>query len=832
MKVTDIKLIDPKKITNATAVKLYEKLKKKTEGFNDDFLEVFDEEVLEFVNLIKTNLPQAFKPEAGEPKPPRTPKPRTPRTPTPTPPMEEGGDDLVSQVMEDYKLTRDKALRLIALRIEADELKKENFEKLVDRLDKSEFYEGKNRISRSPIDKGRTRDLGKDSKQGALTSAEERKMTGTPFKRISKAGKKNQYGTTEGNKVYYEYRQNRRDVDNKIKLATGGVLGQDVTYKYYDEQPTGTILEELPNGYAVSTKWGTRLVTPNDVISITAPKKKRFSFFKKGGGINVTNERVVKFGTLKNSEFSRKIHSVEFYYNTYEFESNTYEIEISKTNGKITVEEPDEYANPKFKKGGGVGIPNADKMFHLPYEIAVYVPSTKDVDKNISPTELRARVKEVEKYLAETFGGFTSSEKVGGYLSSKSSIVTEKVVPVTAFSSLNDFKANKSKLINKISVLAKKWGQEAIGFEFEGDLYYVPQKFKTGGTLKATYIPRRDIKLLTTVWGNNIKGKDLIDGAYTKRKDIKTAPKVARTQFEDETFEYKKGGKLDATYIPKRDIKSIETIWGNKISGKDLLDGAYTKRTNIKSAPKVARTMFEDETFEYKNGGVSDELQDPKKLYALLNEAEVNWSKDNGAEYNRIGALIKQNRKNYYNLLNNAEVNWSKDNGAEYKRLLSLQKIYYAKGGRIDLFEDYENIPSNVQKVLDKYAEKFGDDYSGMSYQDMAKMHDEIYKCGYTFDSGLDNQAFGLRPIGVNLNELVGYEDEENDEMKKGGLVAYANDNYETRIATFNNLEEAKKFAKANKHKYESMIFEDEKLDNIVVNKGDTFKDIDFLFSN
>jgi len=928
MKVTDIKLIDPKKITNATAVKLYEKLKKKTEGFDDDFLEVFDEEVLEFVNLIKTNLPQAFKSEAGTPKPPRTPKPRTPRTPTPTPPKEEGGDDLVAQVMEDYNLTRDKALRLIALRIEADDLKKENFEKLVDRLDKSEFYEGKNRISRSPIDKGRTRDLGKDSKQGALTSAEERKMTGTPFKRISKAGRKNQFGETTGGKVYYEYRQNRRDVDNRIKLATGGVLGQDVTYKYYDEERTGTIIDELPNGYEVSSKWGTILVSPKEVISINAPKKKRFSFFKDGGGVKgrFENNYQDKYeGDIWNNiwNYDQKFHFLSDHVNAIGFDEEFYN-QRPKSTKKIQSSkgseigfrfiDSDKIINTKYvdlplyvkhslqnhirmgqyKDGGGVGIPNADKMFHLPYEIAVYVPSTKDVDKNITATELTARVKEVEKYLAETFGGFTSSEKVGGYLSSKSSIVTEKVVPVTAFSSLNDFKANKSKLINKISVWAKKWGQEAIGFEFEGDLYYVPQKFKVGGTLKATYIPRRDIKLLTTVWGNNIKGKDLIDGAYTKRKDIKTAPKVARTMFEDETFEYKngglinkmksidrealleknkkiydklkkvtkgfdsklsepfyseifefakltrlqhsykpvkyhqltdtespipiytylpklrleifqeyldkmnskslssseileyidsnmsmyidgkkyysvgisssnrgmavnlknaylikkylenifykviirqnnfrfdrekpeippyqfdyydvltdvkvpldvyedllylnimspnkyeykKGGKLDATYIPRRDIKKIETVWGNNISGKDLIDGAYTKRTNIKTAPKVARTMFEDETFEYK------------------------------------------------------------------------------KGGRLDLFEDYENIPSNVQKVLDKYAEKFGDDFSGMNYQDMKKMHDEIYKLGYTFDSGLDNQAIGLRPIGVNLNELVGYEDEEND---------------------------------------------------------------------
>ena len=481
-------------------------------------------------------------------------------------------DKIEAQIKKQYPSWDSSKIRDLAqLRIDAQISRAESFNKMLETLEKSQFY-GARELSTASIDKGRTRNLSKDASQRAITEKDEVKK----YKRVSKRGAKNQYGTTKGGKVYYEYRMNRRDVDDKIRLATGGVLGQDVTYKYYDEERTGTITEELPNGYEVSSKWGTILVTPKEVISINAPKKKRFRF---------------------------------------------------------------------FKEGGGVGIPNADKMFHLPYEIAVYVPSTKDVDKTITATELRARVKEVEKYLAETFGGFTSSEKVGGYLSSKSAIITEKVVPVTAFSSLNDFTANKSKLINKMSVWAKKWGQEAIGFEFEGDLYYVPQKFKVGGTLKATYIPRRDIKMLTTVWGNNIRGKDLIDGAYTKRKNVKTAPKVARTQFEEETFEYAKGGGLnEATYIPRRDIKSLETVWGNNIRGKDLIDGAYTKRRNIKTAPKVARTQFEEETYEYAKGGKAGvpELNDLPKTNIYPKWVEVDKLVTDNKEYGMVSNLSNE----------------------------------------------------------------------------------------------------------------------------------------------------------------------------------------------
>jgi len=78
----------------------------------------------------------------------------------------------------------------------------------------------------------------------------------------------------------------------------------------------------------------------------------------------------------------------------------------------------------------------------------------------------------------------------------------------------------------------------------------------------------------------------------------------------------------------------------------------------------------------------------------------------------------------------------------------------------IDLFEDYENIPKQVQDILDKYSKKFGDDLGNMDYKDMAEMHDEVYAVGYTFESGLDNQPYDLRPIGTKgKSELEEYKD-------------------------------------------------------------------------
>ena len=68
--------------------------------------------------------------------------------------------------------------------------------------------------------------------------------------------------------------------------------------------------------------------------------------------------------------------------------------------------------------------------------------------------------------------------------------------------------------------------------------------------------------------------------------------------------------------------------------------------------------------------------------------------------------------------------------------------------------------------------------------------------------------------------------------LEDGGLIAYANDDYENKLSNFSSLDSAKKFAKDNKYKYDTITFEDESGDTIVVSKDDTFKDIDWLFGN
>jgi hypothetical protein len=119
------------------------------------------------------------------------------------------------------------------------------------------------------------------------------------------------------------------------------------------------------------------------------------------------------------------------------------------------------------------------KTFHLKVEQAVLVPSTKSGDKPVSKAVMQKRVANVRKYLSKKFGGYTSVKGVGGYYSDdKKKIIKEKVVKVTSFATPQSFKKNKDALLVKLSQLSKKWGQESMGYEHEGDLYYVSRGLK------------------------------------------------------------------------------------------------------------------------------------------------------------------------------------------------------------------------------------------------------------------------------------------------------------------------------------------------------------------
>ena len=199
----------------------------------------------------------------------------------------------------------------------------------------------------------------------------------------------------------------------------------------------------------------------------------------------------------------------------------------------------------------------------------------------------------------------------------------------------------------------------------------------------------------------------------------------------------------------------LTTVGGNNIKGDDLIDGAYTKRKNIKTAPKVARTMFEEETFEFSQGGKVgqnlefDYMGDPMK-------GEVLEVLESGDYIVRSGArtiLVQDMNVTNYGAMSKNRFGFYKKGGKTKKPMVVRyyfedEEFEFKNGGHveeeIDLFEDYENIPDNVQAILEKYE----DDFETGNYKGLEKALKEMNKIGYTFDYYLDGQAYNLRPMG------------------------------------------------------------------------------------
>jgi len=151
--------------------------------------------------------------------------------------------------------------------------------------------------------------------------------------------------------------------------------------------------------------------------------------------------------------------------------------------------------------------------------------------------------------------------------------------------------------------------------------------------------------------------------------------------------------------------------------------------------------------YKYNKGGILNEYEE---------ESFIEWFEDGNVIQNQDGTYSTQDAQ-YRNRLK--DIN-------EVKKYFYNEFIkgQYNKGGMVDLFEEYEQQPPNVRAIYDKYQDKIID--GDFDYSDSADFLKEMESIGYTFEYGLDNESYGLRPIDVPLNQLEGYED-----FADGGVV-------------------------------------------------------------
>jgi hypothetical protein len=109
-------------------------------------------------------------------------------------------------------------------------------------------------------------------------------------------------------------------------------------------------------------------------------------------------------------------------------------------------------------------------LVELSSRVAVYVPSTVNVDKKVS------NKKYVDKVLTDLsgwFGGATSTKAIGSWLTQSNTLVRENVTVVYAFCTTDLLEQYGDNVIDLCEQLKKDMSQEAISLEINGKLYFV-----------------------------------------------------------------------------------------------------------------------------------------------------------------------------------------------------------------------------------------------------------------------------------------------------------------------------------------------------------------------
>lgn len=113
---------------------------------------------------------------------------------------------------------------------------------------------------------------------------------------------------------------------------------------------------------------------------------------------------------------------------------------------------------------------NLDFLFPLSCEVAIFVPSTNNVNEAIDNVN---EVNEVLAKLSGIFGGATASPALGGWISQSAGLVTEKVTIIYANCTSDQLEEHLNEVITIARDLCKKMSQECISVRVNGKLGFI-----------------------------------------------------------------------------------------------------------------------------------------------------------------------------------------------------------------------------------------------------------------------------------------------------------------------------------------------------------------------
>ena len=109
-------------------------------------------------------------------------------------------------------------------------------------------------------------------------------------------------------------------------------------------------------------------------------------------------------------------------------------------------------------------------MFSLKSKITVYIPATVNINETIDNTEF---VNKAATLLSECFGGATSTEALGYWVSDTAGLVKENTTMVFAYAGEDDLKKNLDKVIDFCQDLKTEMKQDAIALELNGEMFFI-----------------------------------------------------------------------------------------------------------------------------------------------------------------------------------------------------------------------------------------------------------------------------------------------------------------------------------------------------------------------
>lgn len=109
----------------------------------------------------------------------------------------------------------------------------------------------------------------------------------------------------------------------------------------------------------------------------------------------------------------------------------------------------------------------------LPIQFAVVIPSTKQADEKIAPSAFAKRVKDTKEFFTKKFGGTTTERAIGTYTDKNGRVIGEDVSVVEVFTNEETWDREDEAVKKWLQSKKKAWGQESLGFEYEGDLIFI-----------------------------------------------------------------------------------------------------------------------------------------------------------------------------------------------------------------------------------------------------------------------------------------------------------------------------------------------------------------------